>query len=139
MAIDKKLIEQLLTGLPEAEDIIGENGLLKQLTKSHPGTRLASRTDRASGLREARPGGPSPGQHAQREKPKDLAGRLRGAGVGDPRDRHASFEPKDRGQAADASGTFLRSTNHLDCICAGMTTAKSKATCKEDYGIEFRH
>jgi putative transposase len=33
MAIDKKLIDQLLTGYKKPEDIIGENGLLKELTK----------------------------------------------------------------------------------------------------------
>jgi len=34
MAIDKKLIGQLLTDYKKPEDIIGENGLLKELTKS---------------------------------------------------------------------------------------------------------
>ena len=34
MAIDKKLIDQLLIDYKRPEDIIGENGLLKQLTKA---------------------------------------------------------------------------------------------------------
>ena len=34
MAIDKKLIDQLLTDYKRPEDIIGENGLLKELTKA---------------------------------------------------------------------------------------------------------
>jgi hypothetical protein len=34
MAIDKKLIDQLLTDYQKPEDIIGENGLLKELTKA---------------------------------------------------------------------------------------------------------
>src|SRR5215467_3622601 len=34
MAIDKKPIDQLLTDYKKPEDIIGENGLLKQLTKA---------------------------------------------------------------------------------------------------------
>ena len=34
MAIDKKLIDQLLSDYKKPEDIIGENGLLKQLTKA---------------------------------------------------------------------------------------------------------
>jgi hypothetical protein len=33
MTIDVKLIDQLLTDYKKPEDIIGENGLLKQLTK----------------------------------------------------------------------------------------------------------
>jgi putative transposase len=35
MAIDKKLIDQLLTDYKKPEDIIGENGLLKELTKAY--------------------------------------------------------------------------------------------------------
>ncbi len=34
MAIDKKLIDQLLTNYKKPEDILGENGLLKELTKA---------------------------------------------------------------------------------------------------------
>ena len=34
MAIDLKLIDKLLAGYKKPEDIIGENGLLKQLTKA---------------------------------------------------------------------------------------------------------
>jgi hypothetical protein len=34
MAIDKKLIDQLLADYKKPEDIIGENGLLKELTKA---------------------------------------------------------------------------------------------------------
>jgi hypothetical protein len=41
MAIDKKLIDQLLTNYKKPEDIIGENGLLKEMasnvTPSIPG------------------------------------------------------------------------------------------------------
>jgi putative transposase len=34
MTIDVKLIDQLLSNYKKPEDIIGENGLLKQLTKA---------------------------------------------------------------------------------------------------------
>ena len=34
MAIDNALIDQMLAGYKKPEDIIGENGLLKQLTKA---------------------------------------------------------------------------------------------------------
>ena len=34
MAIDSELIDRLLIGYKKPEDIIGENGLLKQLTKA---------------------------------------------------------------------------------------------------------
>ena len=50
MAIDKKRIDQLLTDYKDPEDIMGEKGLLKEPTKTHPGTSLASRDDGPSGL-----------------------------------------------------------------------------------------
>ena len=50
MAIDKKLIDQLLADYKKPEDIIGENGLLKQLTKASAGARHASRDHRPSGI-----------------------------------------------------------------------------------------
>jgi putative transposase len=34
MALDKDLIDKLLEGYQKPEDLIGENGLLKQLTKA---------------------------------------------------------------------------------------------------------
>ena len=114
MAIDKKLIDQLLTDYKKPEDIIGENGLLKELTKAILEFSLASRADRPSWLREARPGRPAPGQHAQREKPKDFAGRLRGAGVGDSARPPSHIRSQDRGQEADPAGwpTFYHGVPH---------------------------
>jgi hypothetical protein len=61
MAIDLKLIDNLLADYKKPEDIIGENGLLKQLTKAfYLETRDAGRDDGASGLQQACP--PSPGE-----------------------------------------------------------------------------
>jgi hypothetical protein len=54
MAIDKKLIDQLLADYKKPEDIIGENGLLKQLTKA-----ILERALQAEMTRTARLPGPS--------------------------------------------------------------------------------
>ena len=50
MAIDLKLIDQLLAGYKNPEDIIGENGLLKQLTKALLERGSQRRTDGARGV-----------------------------------------------------------------------------------------
>jgi putative transposase len=34
MGLDKELIDKLLEGYEKPEDLVGENGLLKQLTKA---------------------------------------------------------------------------------------------------------
>ncbi len=82
MTIDTKLIDQLLSNYKKPEDIIGENGLLKQLTKVILERVLAAEMTDHLGYEKHDPAGPSPGQHAQREKSKDLARRLRRVGVG---------------------------------------------------------
>jgi len=46
MAIDKKIMDQLLTDYKKPEDLIGENGLLKELVKAILERALqAERTD----------------------------------------------------------------------------------------------
>jgi len=50
MAIGKKLIDQLLTDYKKPEDIIGENGLLKELTKAILDRALAAEMTDSSGL-----------------------------------------------------------------------------------------
>jgi putative transposase len=56
MAIDPKLIEGLLAGYKKPEDIVGENGLLKQLTKAILERALDTELTEHLGLRKARPG-----------------------------------------------------------------------------------
>ena len=56
MAIDKTLIDQLLTDYKKPEDIIGENGLLKQLTKAVLERAMHAELTDHLGLRETRSG-----------------------------------------------------------------------------------
>ena len=50
MAIDKKLIDQLPTDYNKREDIMGENGLIKEPDQNRSGTSVAIRGDGSSGL-----------------------------------------------------------------------------------------
>ena len=82
MAIDKKLIDQLLTDYKKPEDIIGENGLLKQLTKAILERALQAEMTDHLGYEKHDPAGHRRGKHAQRKKPKNLDGRVRRVGTG---------------------------------------------------------
>jgi transposase-like protein len=57
MAIDKKLIDQLLTDYKKPEDIIGENGLLKELTKAILERALAAEMTEHLGYEKHDPAG----------------------------------------------------------------------------------
>ena len=76
MAIDKKLIDQLLSDYKKPEDIIGENGLLKEVTKAILERALQAEMRDHLGY-EKRPGGPPSGQHAQRQESKNPKRRVR--------------------------------------------------------------
>ena len=59
------------------------------------GARARCRAERASGLREGRPGGPRQRQHAQRAtRGKTVIGDDGAIEIAVPRDRNGSFEPQ---------------------------------------------
>jgi Transposase, Mutator family len=70
MAIDKKLIDQLLTDYKKPEDIIGKNGLLKQLTKAVLERALEAEMTEHLGYEKHDPAGQHPGD-AMADGPPD--------------------------------------------------------------------
>lgn len=82
MVIDAKVSDGLLADYRKPEDLLGENGLLKQLTKGLPKPRC-KRNERARGLREARPAGAWDWEFEERDEPEGTEGRFRRVGSGD--------------------------------------------------------
>ena len=94
MAIDKKLIDQLLTDYQRPEDIIGENGLLKELTKAILERALqAEMTDHLGHERHDRRGHHR-GNTRNGKSKKTLKGEFGELELKTPRDRQATFDPK---------------------------------------------
>ena len=79
MAIDPKVIDKLLAEYEKPEDIIGENGLLKQLTKALVERALQAELTTHLGY-EKHSRRAQQRQQPQRRKPKALARRLRHPG-----------------------------------------------------------
>src|SRR4029078_8917329 len=102
MAIDKKLIDQLLTDYKKPEDIIGENGLLKELTKAILERALAAEMTEHLGYEKHDPAGHHRGNTRKCKTPKTLKGDFGELELETPRDRQATFDPQDRGQGTDA-------------------------------------
>jgi putative transposase len=102
MAIDKKLIDQLLTDYKKPEDIIGENGLLKQLTKAVLERALEAEMTEHLGYEKHDPAGQHHGNPRNGKNRKTLQGDFGELELETPRDRQAKFEPQDRAQATDA-------------------------------------
>ncbi len=53
MEIKKEVLDELIKDYKKPEDLIGETGLLKQLTKAADGAGHERRANPSSGLREA--------------------------------------------------------------------------------------
>jgi len=94
MAIDKKVIDQLLSDYKKPEDIIGENGLLKQLTKAILERALQAEMTDHLGYEKHDPAGHRRGNTRNGKSQKTLTGEFGELELETPRDRKATFDPK---------------------------------------------
>ncbi len=77
MGIDPKLIDQLLVGYKKPEEIAGENGLLKQLTKAVIERALQAELTGHLGYERTRSSRVQDRELAQRQEPEKAEGRFR--------------------------------------------------------------
>ena len=94
MSINKELIDKLLEGYRKPEDIVGENGLLKQLTKAIVERAMEAELTHHLGYRKREPAG------RENENKRNGVSRKRRKGdfgeieIAVPRDREGSFSPQ---------------------------------------------
>src|ERR1700739_4372626 len=94
MTIDPKLVEELLADYKKPEDIIGENGLLKQLTKAILERALKAELTQHLGYEKHDPAGHHSGNSRNGATAKTVKGEFGEITVETPRDRNSSFEPQ---------------------------------------------
>src|SRR6201997_3567419 len=134
MAIDKKLIDQLLTDYKRPEDIIGENGLLKELTKAILERALeAEMTDHLGYERHAR-AGHRRGNTRNGTSQKTMKGKFGELELETPRDRQATFDPKIVAKGQTRWTGF--DDKIISMYARGMTTREIQGHLQEMYGIE---
>jgi putative transposase len=94
MTIDPKLVEELLADYKKPEDIIGENGLLQQLTKAILERALKVELTEHVGYERHDPAGHyHSGNSRNGSTAKKLKGEFGEMDLETPRDRNGSFEP----------------------------------------------
>jgi putative transposase len=134
MAIDPKLIDSLLADYKKPEDIIGENGLLKQLTKAVLERALQAEITEHVGYEKHDPAGKNSGNSRNGTTTKTLKGEFGEVPLETPRDRNGTFEPKivSKGQT--------RFTGFDDKIISmyarGMSTREIQGHLEEIYGVD---
>lgn len=134
MAIDKKLIDQLLTDYKTPEDIIGENGLLKQLTKAVLERALQAEITDHLGFDKHDPAGHHSGNTRNGISRKTLKGNFGELELETPRDRQATFEPK---IVAKGQTRFTGFDDKIISMYArGMSVREIQGHLEEIYGVE---
>ena len=135
MAIDTNLIDQLLAKHGHRpEDIVGETGLLKQLTKALLERVMQAEMTSHLGYEKHDPGGYKSGNSRNGSSKKQLAGEFGQIDLETPRDRNGSFEPKIVAKHQTRFTGF--DDKILSMYSRGMSTREIEAHLLEMYGIE---
>src|SRR2546423_15196348 len=94
MTIDNELIDELLRGYQKPEDLIGENGLLKQLTKRLLERAMAAELTEHVGYEKHETAGHHSGNSRNGKPAKTLKGSFGTMPIEVPRDRNWTFDPE---------------------------------------------
>lgn len=134
MAIDTKLIDELLKDYKKPEQIVGENGLLKQLTKAILERALNAELTEHLGYEKHAAAGRGSGNSRNGATPKTLKGDFGEIELATPRDRNGTFEPL---MIAKGQTRFTGFDDKiLSMYARGMTTRDIQAHLEEIYGVE---
>lgn len=133
-SINPDLIDELLKDYQKPEDIIGDNGLLKQLTKAILERALESELTHELGYKKHSPTGRNGGNSRNGKSSKTLKTDHGDMELSIPRDRHSEFEPQivKKGQRRFAGFD----DKIVSMYARGMTTRDIQGHLEEIYGIE---
>ena len=134
MAIDKDVLDKLLGNYQKPEDIVGENGLLKQLTKALVERAMEAELTTHLGYEKHDPVGYRSGNSRNGKSRKRLKGDFGEVEIAVPRDREASFEPQIVPKGETRFGGF--DDKILSMYARGMTTREIQGHLQEIYGVE---
>jgi putative transposase len=134
MVINSKLLDELLADYKKPEDIIGENGLLKQLTKAVLERALNAELTEHVGYEKHDPAGYNSGNSRNGTTKKTLKGEFGEMELETPRDRNGSFEPRIVSKGQTRFDGF--DDKIIWMYSRGMTTREIEGHLKEMYGVE---
>src|SRR5437660_1630497 len=134
MTIRRELIDELLKDDETPQDILGEGGLLKELTKAVIERCLETELDAHLGYPKHARQGHASGNTRNGHSQKTLKGEQGHVDIAVPRDRQGTFEP----QLVKKGQTRLEGFDEkiLALYARGMTTRDIEAQLQEMYGVE---
>lgn len=134
MTIQNELLDQLLRDYRKPEDIIGENGLLNQLTKALMERALEAEMTSHLGYPKHDPAGRDKKNSRNGKSVKTVQGDFGSAVIGVPRDRDGSFTPQ---ILPKSQRRFIGFDDKIISMYSrGMTAREIQAHLEEIYGVE---
>ncbi len=153
MTFRPELIDELLKGYRNPEDLIGEDGIFKQLTKALIERCLSAELDTHLAEEKAELEADSKAEleadslaEGNAERPKNrrnghskktIKGEFGESEIGIPRDRNGAFEPQLIAKGQTRFNGF--DDKILSLYARGMTTRDIQAQLQELYGVEVSH
>jgi len=133
-SIDNALIDNLLKNYKKPEDLIGENGLLKQLTKQLLERAMAAELTEHVGYDKHEAIGNNSGNSRNGKSAKTIKGTFGELALETPRDRNGTFEPQIIEKHQTRFTGFDK--NILSLYSRGLSTREIQQHLEEIYGVE---
>jgi putative transposase len=133
-SIDNELIDNLLKNYKKPEDLIGENGLLKQLTKQLLERAMAAEMTEHVGYDKHEVAGHNSGNSRNGKSAKTIKGTFGELALETPRDRNGTFEPQIIEKHQRRFTGFDK--NILSLYSRGLSTREIQQHLEEIYGVE---
>ena len=133
-SIDNELIDNLLQNYKKPADLIGENGLLKQLTKQLLERAMAAEMTEHVGYEKHDVAGNNSGNSRNGKSSKTIKGTFGELVLDTPRDRKGTFEPQiiEKGQTRFTGFD----ANIISLYARGLSTREIQQHLEEIYHVE---
>jgi putative transposase len=134
MTIDNELIDNLLKDYKKPADLIGDNGLLKELTKRLLERAMSAEMTEHVGYEKHDPIGKNSGNSRNGNSAKTIKGSFGTMGIEVPRDRNGTFEP----QIIEKHQTRFTGfdDNIVSLYARGLSTREIQQHIEEIYHVE---
>lgn len=134
MATTDELLDILMKDYKKPEDLIGENGLLKQLTKRLLERAMQTELTEHLGYEKHAPNGKNSGNSRNGGYKKTITGDFGNLDITTPRDRNSTFEPVILPKGETRFTGF--DDKIISMYARGMTTRDIQGHLQEIYGID---
>ena len=134
MAITDEMLNELLREYQKPEDLLGKNGLLKQLQKRLLEKALGAELTVHLGYGKHEAAGDNSGNSRNGTSPKTMKGEFGNMELATPRDRNGTFEPQIVAKGQRRFEGFDQAI--ISLYSRGLTTREIEGHLLEIYGVE---